>query len=78
MWSQPRKPLSCRVQREAGAWHGFGALQVSCPPSQPRQPEPVYEQASPGFFLAAEPQGSSQGDSICGVARTCPVSPCVF
>lgn len=56
--AQPREPPSCRAQWEAGAWRGYGAFQVSRPPSQPQQPEPGGEQASLGSSLAAEPQGA--------------------
>lgn len=55
---QPREPPSCRAQWEAGAWHGYGALQVSRSPSQPQQLDPGGEQDSPGSLLAAEPRGT--------------------
>lgn len=57
-YPQPREPPSFRAQWEDGAWHGYGALQVSRSPSQPQQLEPGGEEASPGSLLAAEPRGA--------------------
>lgn len=68
-WECPpksREPPSRRVQREPGAWHEYGAFQVSPPPSQPWQPEPGNEQASPGSFLAGPRRSPGAGIVFAG------------